>query len=470
MNDSIQFLSNVQQWSVEISKNSFITLEDEAALFNCLYPVLYTLLQKTKEIVNTKNMEDIINIHLAPAVQALLKIPLGPIVNDIITDCAHTIFDEYMKRLPSLQTLLSSLKPLIDVLPAKDEELLYNVYIKNVIPQLHSLLQSPQINPQIDDIQNIVYRKKVFARYVYDSISATLNTLHFSSSREMLVGVINIAKNLCCVDGSLNICKNWFLSILPHISSIALSDFLDFLEVDVNEKTCFKSDMWEQALGTPTFIPLPEEWQGKVPIQLIKSIADSYGESLMNEYESRLATKLLHSSTNELELMNKCYQYLEENVFGEDCPCQVMFKDVQQSLKSPHQEGRLKTLLISPSYWPELDKTRYHDCPEVAEWKARAKGRYQMEHPKQLVKYSQNGTVQLKYTSTTGVVSTHTVSTLQATILICVIGQPNGILVNEVGHILGVNTSVIVKSIGYWLEKSIITATDFMGSILLQKE
>ncbi|BFU19281.1 hypothetical protein EHI8A_152850 [Entamoeba histolytica HM-1:IMSS-B] len=468
--DTLNFFSLFHQICFQVNQRHFETIHEQALLYNKLFDVFPLLLKQTLSLLTSNSGQGIPDI-LISTLRLIRTFPFNSIVSDITSDLLHEIVQYYLSQVDSLHQLNVITQLLIPFYSPNFNQQIALLYFKKYIPQLPHLIISTSLIPQFVDFQEICHSNKLLANYCVSKIIELFKFDKNTNSKVFLISLMNSMKNLCIIDGSLQLCKMCFEIAFQSIHIVLLSDFLQFLQQENLPDNCFHSEQWDLiSLSSPSFIPLPPEYIGKIPIQIIKTIAQHYGEQLLIEYENGLASKLLHCGLDELQALNHVYQFLQKNVFGEDCPGQVMFNDVQKSLAEMKKTKTFNTLIISPAYWPELNSIKYTDLEEIKEKKKEVIRNYKSNHPKQILTFQQAGVVKLNYTNLKGVVTYHVVTPLQATVLITITKEENGILLNELEHKLGLNETMTSNIVMYWLEQRVISASDYMGSILLHKE
>ena len=115
-----------------------------------------------------------------------------------------------------------------------------------------------------------------------------------------------------------------------------------------------------------------------------------------------------------------------------------------------------------------MENVEYIDLPIITSMKTDFIHSYNSTHKKRKLKFKQIGTVKLQYTTLDGRSSLHIVTPLQATALMTIVQHEKGILFTDLQKKLGTNEITTTQAIEIWLEKGIITASDFMGSLLFQ--
>ncbi|KAL7717290.1 Cullin family profile domain-containing protein [Entamoeba marina] len=374
-----QFFTSFQQLCYQITTENIQDIKDMGKLYNELYYIFPLIKQRLQTYLEMFTIP--LNNNIISSLQFLKTIPLPGIIDDYLDELVYSCFKHCLQYTSSLKEFNQYVECLLQFI--NDDTILHP----------HSLVD-----------------------YFMRELRITIQLNKPTTSQALLTFLLNISKNLCIIDGSLYLCKMCLDLLDNQFQNISIDDYLNCLQQKQIQFKCFENKQWGKAT-TPTFQKLNDNERGLYPFALFKLIAMQYGDTLLEMYEKRLAQQLLHCTISDLNEHIESYTFLKKNLFGEDSPCQVMFRDLEVSLRSSTNTDVFKTIVITPAYWPELTPISFTDIPSILAWKQQNIKLYKQQHPQQHLHYTQNGTVKIRYTSINNITSIHVVTPLQATAL-----------------------------------------------------
>ncbi|ELP88994.1 hypothetical protein EIN_492530 [Entamoeba invadens IP1] len=460
------FFSLFDQICFEVNQNIYPTQTLQAKLLNQLYQLFPLFYRNLGFVLST---QESITPKIVSSFRLLRSLPLSCYIDKVISKSIQIVAQFYSSKTNTLGQLTQAIEPLASFFPSDFNEVLPLIYLKKCFPVMNELVTSDETFLICRDLQVLAYENTQLAKVILTHVKNVFVTFTLQAS-ESLRFIFNTMRNLSIIDGSLELCDICLSEILKR-TQLTVSDFLAFVENVKFQESCFEfqtSQNDEQKL----FQPLDQKYYGKVPVKLVKAISVLFKNELFEEYEKRLVNRLINANSSELEMYNKTNTFLQKYVFDDNVenPCQVMFADVDRSLQEISRNAIFRPLVISKEYWPEQQDVFFKDCKEVTLWKEDSSKKFKELHTRQNITFKHLGNVSLRYTNLDGETTTHVVTPLQATVLIKVSKEHNGILVNELAHDMGVSANCITDAIAYWMDNKVITMTEYFGNFLLKKE